>query len=79
MKLVCHEQTHREQVAQQISTLFFTFCPQCVIQDFQASVLQVSDSTYDEQYVFCGTDCPSEIGLLWVWPKDIKYILILCS
>lgn len=25
--------------------------PQCVIQDFQASVLQVSDSTYDEQYV----------------------------
>lgn len=29
--------------------LFLT--PQCVIQDFQASVLQVSDSTYDEQYV----------------------------
>lgn len=30
-------------------TYLFFSCLQCVIQDFQASVLQVSDSPYDEQ------------------------------
>lgn len=35
----------------EIPTTMLFLTPQCVIQDFQASVLQVSDSTYDEQYV----------------------------
>lgn len=30
-------------------TVCLSYCLQCVIQDFQASVLQVSDSPYDEQ------------------------------
>lgn len=37
--------------ARTIISSFFAPCLQTVIQDFQASVLQVSDSPYDEQWV----------------------------
>ncbi|PKU27103.1 hypothetical protein llap_22593 [Limosa lapponica baueri] len=41
----------RKEKLPQVTRSWHNYMCNCVIQDFQASVLQVSDSTYDEQYV----------------------------